>query len=61
MPVASAEMCYCGEPLTYIGPNKDTLHCPHCDEPCLIEANGKKVCPRCQQRNKFWKEQRSNG
>lgn len=61
MVTASAEMCYCGEGLTYIGPNKDTLHCPHCDEPCLIQEKTKKICGNCHRRNKFWEEQINNG
>lgn len=57
MVTASAEMCYCGAGLEYIGPNKDTLHCVHCDEFCTVtgDPKNKEVCPNCSAANKFWK------
>lgn len=57
MVTASATMCYCGVGLQYIGPNKDTLHCPHCDRGCRVQQTTGQPCVRCEMRDVHWRKQ----
>jgi hypothetical protein len=60
MPTMSVEICRCGTEMEYIGPDKNTLHCVHCDEVCTVQQDNKALgikrsCLKCDAFSDEWK------